>query len=295
MISQVVKGETISLDELMKIVDETQQVIDYSRQLEVKSHQLQQTARQLRDANERLKQLDMQKDDFLSQVSHELRTPMTSIRSFAQILLETPDMTIEETQRFTGIILEESMRLTRLLDEILDLARLEGEQVPWILQRVDPEETLERAVATCHGLASQADTKIEFGARAAGIEVKAEADRLRQVYLNLITNAIKYNTSDKPVITIRTTLEDDRYCVYIQDNGEGIRADDRERIFKKFSRGWRESKDGRSGTGLGLAISWQIMQRLQGDLELLPQTPGDGACFRVTLPFVSIKTSKAAE
>ncbi|MDF1747575.1 MAG: ATP-binding protein [Alphaproteobacteria bacterium] len=295
MISQVVKGETISLDELMKIVDETQQVIDYSRQLEVKSHQLQQTARQLREANERLKELDLQKDDFLSQVSHELRTPMTSIRSFAQILLETPDMTVDETQRFTGIILEESMRLTRLLDEILDLARLEGEQIPWTLQKVDPEDTLERAVATCHGLAAQAETEIQFGDRVQGIEIDAEADRLRQVYLNLITNAIKYNTADKPIITVRTELQGQRYCVYIEDNGEGIRAEDRERIFKKFSRGWRESKDGRSGTGLGLAISWQIMQRLQGDLELLPQETGTGACFRVTLPYRSANSSTAAE
>lgn len=294
MVSQVVKGETISLDELMKIVDETQQVIDYSRQLEVKSHQLQQTARQLREANERLRQLDVQKDDFLSQVSHELRTPMTSIRSFAQILLDTPDMDEKNAKRFTEIILEESLRLTRLLDEILDLARLEGEQAPWVLEPVDAEDTLDRAVATCQGLASQAGVTLVATDRLEGAMVEAEADRLRQVYLNLITNAIKYCNADRPVVTVRTEIEGDRYRVYIEDNGEGIRAEDRERIFQKFSRGWRESKDGRSGTGLGLAISWQIMQRLRGDLELMPAKDGQGAQFRITLPLAAGAT-RAAE
>ncbi|MEQ8828545.1 MAG: ATP-binding protein [Alphaproteobacteria bacterium] len=284
MILQVVKGETISLDELMKIVDETQQVIDYSRQLEVKSHQLQQTARQLREANERLKQLDVQKDDFLSQVSHELRTPMTSIRSFAQILLDTPDMDEKETKRFTGIILEESQRLTRLLDEILDLARLEGEQIDWELHEIDASEALERAIATCQGLAAQSNVTLEFRDEAKGTIIEADDDRLRQVFLNLITNAIKYNSSPEPKVTVLSAIENGRYCVSVEDNGAGIRAEDRERIFQKFSRGWRQSKDGRSGTGLGLAISWQIMQRLRGDLELLPQEDGTGARFKISLP-----------
>ena len=284
MISQVVKGEIISLDELMKIVDETQQVIDYSRQLETKSQQLQETARQLRDANERLKLLDVQKDDFLSQVSHELRTPMTSIRSFAQILLENPDLPESDAGRFKGIILEESMRLTRLLDEILDLARLEGEPAPWVLGIVDAEDSLSRAVATCQGLADEAGMKLVSGERVGVAFVEAQGDRLRQVLLNLITNAIKYNNSDEPVVTVRSAIEDGRYTVYIEDNGAGIRDIDRDLIFKKFSRGWRQAEHGRSGTGLGLAISWQIMQRMNGTLDLMPQLPGQGASFRVTLP-----------
>lgn len=285
MISQVVKGETISLDELMKIVDETQQVIDYSRQLEVKSHQLQQTARQLREANERLRQLDLQKDDFLSQVSHELRTPMTSIRSFAQILRETPDMEPSEAKRFNDIILEESQRLTRLLDEILDLASLEGQQASWHLEPVHAAEALQRAIATSQGLAKQAGVELIAKDMARDVLVDAEADRLRQVYLNLITNAIKYNTSPNPIVTVRSCIEGERYRLYVEDNGPGIRKEDRERIFQKFSRGWRESQDGRTGTGLGLAISWQIMRRMHGSLELLPERGQGGSVFRVTLPY----------
>ncbi len=285
MISQVVKGETISLDELMKIVDETQQVLNYSRQLEMKSQELQETARQLRDANARLRMLDVQKDDFLSQVSHELRTPMTSIRSFSQILLESPGLAPAESERFKKIILEESKRLTRLLDEILDLARLEGDQAPWTLDTIDAEESLARAVATCQGLAAEAGVEIHFDTKVGSAPLKAQDDRLRQVFLNLITNAIKYTAAEVPAVTIRSVIEDGQYRVYIEDNGVGIRAEDRDQIFKKFSRGWRQSEYGRSGAGLGLAISWQIMQRLGGALELMPQTEGKGASFRISLPY----------
>ena len=285
MISQVVTGETISLDSLMHIVDEAQQVIDYSRQLESQSTELQETARKLREANERLRQLDVQKDDFLSQVSHELRTPMTSIRSFAQILQETPDIDTKEKQRFAGIILDESVRLTRLLDDILDLARLEGQHVPFTLLESEADATLAHAVATCQGLAARDGVSLTAEHRVADIVIDVDTDRLKQVYLNVITNAIKYNSSKEPTVTVRSRVERDRYHVYIEDNGPGIRADDRERIFQKFSRGWRDTYDARSGTGLGLAISWQIMQHMRGDLTLMPQKPGQGACFRISLPY----------
>lgn len=284
MISQVVTGETISLDALMNIVDEAQRVIDYSRELESKSAELQQTAIQLREANERLRQLDVQKDDFLSQVSHELRTPMTSIRSFAQILQETPDIDAQEKQRFAGIILEESIRLTRLLDDILDLARLEGQHIPFTLVETNAHKTLAHAIATCQGLAARDHVTLQAGDCVADVIVHVEADRLKQVYLNVITNAIKYNSSLHPHVTVRSCIERGQYHVFVEDNGPGIRPEDRERIFQKFSRGWRDTNDARSGTGLGLAISWQIMQRMRGDLTLMPQEQRGGASFKISLP-----------
>src|SRR5690606_34948538 len=136
-------------------------VIEYSQQLEQKSQQLQITARQLQEANERLRALDAQKDDFLSQVSHEVRTPMASIRSFSEILLSGPDLTSEQSQRFLGIIHTETLRLTRLLDEILDLSYLERGEMSWSLEPVDAAEVLARAVETCQGMSDSAGTAVE--------------------------------------------------------------------------------------------------------------------------------------
>lgn len=281
MVSQVITGETISLDELMRLVDETQQVIEYSQQLEHKSQQLQTTARQLREANERLRALDAQKDDFLSQVSHEVRTPMASIRSFSEILLSGDDLTSEQSTRFLGIIHNETLRLTRLLDEILDLSHLERGELTWTLQPIDPSAVLARAVETCQGMAT--GVTVEVRNDAGPVEVLGHSDRLAQVFINLISNAIKHNTGADPRLSIHSSVIDGRFVVDVQDNGPGIDPADRERIFSKFSRAWSSDRPATTGAGLGLAISRAILRRMNGTLDLLPAA-GQGACFRVTLP-----------
>ncbi len=282
MVSQVVTGETISLTELLKIADETQRVRDYSHRLEAQSRQLETTARELRAANDRLRELDGQKDDFLSQVSHEVRTPMTSIRSFSEILLHTPGLDRDRSQRFLRIIHDESMRMTRLLDGILDLSVLEG-GAPGTLAPTDPEVALDNAIDICRGLAAAPAVRMVRAPRLGAACVLADSDRLTQVFINLISNAIKYNTSPEPVVSIASALRGGYYEVTIADNGPGIPAELRERLFSKFARGWAQRPSAAPGAGLGLAISWQIMQRLGGNLELMPGD-GSGACFRVRLP-----------
>lgn len=284
MISQVVIGETISLYELMKIADETQRVREYSHQLEQKSRQLEAAAGKLKDANDRLTLLDGQKDDFLSQVSHEVRTPMTSIRSLSEILLETQDIERAQAERFLHIIHEESIRMTRLLDGILDLSLLESEEAAWLLVPIDPEIALDKAISVCQALAASGSQLLLNGPRTGRgtVRLNGDSDRLNQVFINLISNALKYNVNHKPFVRVTSIVADGRYQVLVEDNGPGIRADEREKIFLKFSRGWAQTRAGTQGAGLGLAISWQIMRRLGGTLELMPDT-GSGACFRIQL------------
>ncbi|MGE0805995.1 MAG: ATP-binding protein [Burkholderiaceae bacterium] len=284
MISQVVTGETISLDALVRIADETQRIREYSRQLEEKSRQLEAAARELGQANERLRRQDVEKDHFLSQVSHEVRTPMTSIRSFSEILLDGRGLDAERSQRFLRIIHDESLRLTRLLDSTLELNLLEHGEAPWRLARIAPERALDQAIDVCRGLADGAQVRLESGERAHGAEVLAEADRLSQVFINLIANAIKYNTHPTPWVRVSSRIRQGQYEVRIEDNGPGIRADERELIFSKFRRGWAHTQTPAPGAGLGLAISWQIMRRLGGELALDGGSPGRGAVFSVTLP-----------
>ena len=282
LISQVVSGETISLGELMKIADETQQVREYSRRLEEKSRELEATASQLSEANERLTRLDAEKDDFLSQVSHEVRTPMTSIRSFAELLLDEKELEPDRSARFLRIIHEESVRLTRLLDSTLDLSLLERGEAPWQTSRIDPEIALENSIRACSGLAANKRVRLVDGERARGVVVEANGDRLAQVFINLISNAIKYNASDDPYLRITSRVDGDLYEVRLEDNGPGIRPEEREKIFSKFMRGSAQTRGDAAGAGLGLAISWQIMRRFGGSLTLVPETR-PGACFRVAL------------
>lgn len=286
MLSTVVSGDEVSLDEMMQIADETQQVIEYSQELEQKSAELRLTARKLQQANQRLKELDGQKDEFLSQVSHEVRTPMTSIRSFSEILMGEEDLTAAQRRKFVGTIHSESLRLTKLLDEILDLSALERGERGWDNRPAEAEIALERALEVCAPLAAQRGIRLEVTGRAGPGQVMTEPDRLAQVFINLITNAIKYNDAPDPVVRVQSVNRRGQYVVEISDNGPGIAPEDRKRIFEKFSRGRRGAGRDEGGSGLGLAISRQIVQQMAGRLDLV-RREGPGATFRVSLPLLT--------
>jgi signal transduction histidine kinase len=119
----------------------------------------------------------------------------------------------------------------------------------------------------------------------ASAEVMAHGDRLAQVFINVISNAIRHNDNPMPRVWIRAAVSEDSFVVEIEDNGPGIAAADRERIFSKFSRTSSSAPSATAGAGLGLSISRAILKRMCGDLELVAK-PGSGACFRVTLPLL---------
>lgn len=279
MVSQIAGGGTVSVEELMKIADETAQIMEYSQRLEVQSRELSETAQKLRKANAQLTELGAQKDAFLSQISHELRTPMTSIRSFAEILRDEPEIGGAQAQRFVEIINTESQRLTRLLDEILDLSFLESGRVNWQLEPVSLDAVIGHALTSSEALRAEAGVEI-IRKGTTDITVTADFDRLAQVFINLLSNAIKYGRAETPQITIHTRRVGKHVMIGVADNGAGIRIEDREKVFEKFARLSEITLAG--SAGLGLPISREIMRNLNGDLTLEENAPG--AVFRLTLP-----------
>jgi signal transduction histidine kinase/Na+/proline symporter len=276
MIGQQTKGTAVSVEDLLAVADEAAQIMEYSARLEQQTEEQERTARALREANAKLMQLSVQKDAFLSQISHELRTPMTSIRAFSEIL-QAQDLKPEEQQRYAAIISEESMRLTRLLDDILDLSVLENGQVVVSLQKVSLRTLIDRSVAATGG--DKSGLAIRRRPSEEAITIETDADRLCQVFINLITNARKYCDADSPSLRITVTRKDEIVSVDFADNGSGIATSDQELIFEKFSRLGDQTRAG--GAGLGLAICREIMQRLGGAISYLPGQ--GGAAFRVTL------------
>ena len=275
MIGQITGGANISVEDLMAVADETAQIMEHSSQLEAKSAELARTARQLRAANEKLTLLSVQKDAFLSQISHELRTPMTSIRAFSEILRESGDLDVATRTKYSGIIHEEAERLTRLLDDLLDLSVLENAQVRLTLAEVRLRAILDRAVA-----ATGAGGRLRLVRRGAEeVVLNTDMDRLSQVFINLISNAQKYCDAESPELTISAREMDGLLIVDFVDNGTGIAPDSQAVIFEKFSRIGHQQA---GGAGLGLAICREIMARLGGSITYLPGQQGAG--FRVTLP-----------
>lgn len=278
MISQIVGGTSVSVQDLMAVADESAQMLEYSNQLEAKSRELSQTAAKLRSANEKLMKLSAQKDAFLSQISHELRTPMTSIRAFSEILRDAQAIGPLEKSKYANIIHVEAIRLTRLLDDLLDLSVLENGQVTLNQQSGSLVDVLDQAVATASASSAR---EIEISRRRLNetIALHTDLDRLAQVFINLITNAQKYCSADEPKLRIEVQDHKEFVVVDFIDNGSGIAPDDREMMFEKFSRiGASDS----NGAGLGLAICREIMNRLGGDVSYLADVEGTG--FRVVLP-----------
>ncbi len=277
MIGQMTQGQTMSVDDLIAVADETAQIKEYSSRLEAKSAEQERTARALREANEKLKAVSVQKDAFLSQISHELRTPMTSIRSFSDILRDS-EIQDDARKRFAGIIHEEAQRLTRLLDDLLDLSVLENGQVHLNLAKGRLGDVLDRAVMA----SGVTPDKIRLVRRRSteDVVIHTDLDRLAQVFINLITNAAKYCVAPEPELRIIVRPLDGRTVVDFCDNGAGIPAQSQSMIFEKFSR--LEDEGTAGGAGLGLAICQQIMATLGGSVTYLPGQGGAG--FRVTLP-----------
>jgi len=278
MISQLVGGSSVSVEDLMAVADESAQILEYSSQLEAKSAELARTAGQLRDANDKLTALSVQKDAFLSQISHELRTPMTSIRSFSEILRDTEGMGQVEKIKYASIIHGEAIRLTRLLDDLLDLSVLENGQVNLNVETGKLADVLEKAVVTAQASGSGA-LQIRRRRLNEAVALSTDLDRLAQVFINLMTNADKYCDAPVPQLEVSVETRDGALCVVFHDNGTPIATSERALIFEKFAR--IDGTPG-AGAGLGLAICREIMTRLGGDIRLDPTDMGNR--FVVVLP-----------
>jgi signal transduction histidine kinase len=278
MIASVVKEEALSVEEVREILDEASQVVAYSHRLEQKSRELEAATAELRQANERLTELDRLKDDFVSTITHELRTPLTSIRAFTQILLENPDVEREQRARFLGIITKETERLTRLINQVLDLSRIESGRAEWHESAVDLREVVADTVAGMSQVFEERNIRVEIRLQEGVRSVKADVDRMIQVMLNLLSNAAKFCQGR---IEIALSEQPGAVRVDVRDNGPGIDPADHRVVFDKF----RQARDQGSGkgSGLGLHISRQIVEHFGGRMWV-ESAPGQGACFSFTLP-----------
>ena len=286
MVASVVSEEPLGLDEVMNILDEASQVRAYSRELEQKSQELTRATADLRQANERLRELDRMKDDFISTVTHELRTPLTSIRAFSEMLHEDPKTDLEQRTKFLGIIVSETVRLSRLINQILDMAKLESGRAEWTVSAIDVDEVIREAADSLTALFAEKRVALDLDGLHPGLTVMADRDRLMQVMVNLLSNALKFVPTDSGRVKVGAEGTPSEVRVSVTDNGPGIHAADHEVIFDKFRQGSGGTDvltDKPQGTGLGLPISRQIIEYFNGRLWV-ESAPGAGACFLFTLP-----------
>jgi len=283
MVASVVTEEPLGFEEVMNILDEASQVRAYSKELEEKSQALEAATRELSEANERLREVDRLKDNFLSSVTHELRTPLTSIRALAEILVDDPKVDLQQRVQFLTVIVGETERLTRLVNEILDLAKLESGTGTWQIERVDMCQVIEHSVAATRQLFIDKRVGLTVELPPGPVMAEVDRDRFVQVTINLLSNSVKFVDRGAGKVDVSLQADAGGLVVSVRDNGPGIRAEDQQMIFERFRQGGDVMTDKPAGTGLGLPISRQIVEHFGGKLWV-ESTPGRGACFRFSVP-----------
>ena len=283
IINSVVKEDPISLEEMFKILEQTKEAIRYSRALEEKSIELERTTRQLQQANEQLKELDRLKENFITTVTHELRTPLTSIKSLAKILQDNKNLPEAQKEEFLGIVVSESERITRLINEVLDLSKIHSQSSEWVFEILNLAEITSLACAGLQQLMKERSIEFSLQLPEDEVIVNGVRDRLTQVVVNLVSNAVKFCPAENGRIEVCLKEENKQALLSVRDNGIGIAVKDQALIFQKFTQ-LSDVKLGKpQGSGLGLAISKEIVERHRGRIWVESKA-GMGAVLLVKMP-----------
>jgi signal transduction histidine kinase len=238
------------------------------------------------------------KSRFLANISHELRTPLTSVVGFAKLnrrrldevvfpVVARDDPRVDRAVRQVGdnleIIVEEGERLTGLINDLLDLAKIEAGRLEWRMAPLHLEDVVRRALAATSALFEVGGVGLDERAEAGLPEVAGDAERLVQVVINLVSNAVKFSPGGRVTVSVGRDEAGDAVRVAVTDTGRGIPEADHERIFEPFRQASDTVPDGPRGTGLGLPIARQIVRAHGGELRVR-SAPGEGSTFWFAIP-----------
>ncbi len=239
-------------------------------------------SQELHEANRKLEALDRLKSEFVSTVSHEFRTPLTSIKANAELILIKPDLHQDKKNRLLATINRESDRLSRLINDLLDLSKIEAGTVQWRREEVPVHEIVRSSLDAVLPLMQNKKLRLHTAIADALPPVQGDHDRLVQVMNNLLSNAIKF-TSPGGLITVSVHQKESRIVIIVEDTGPGIPPEEIDFIFDKFRRSHDQVLKQTEGTGLGLTIARQIVEHHGGTIRV-SSIDGKGSAFIVSLP-----------
>ncbi|MBE0423453.1 MAG: sodium:proline symporter [Lutibacter sp.] len=261
LIASVVKEEEISLTEVLNILDETQKA---------------------KESNKELKERDKQKDEFLDTVAHELKTPITSIRALSEILLDDEDIDKPTKRKFLTSIVSESERVSRLINNILDLEKLASGKEKLDLNKNSIKSTILKSVDPFRQLSVNKGIRMDLN-EIEDAEIVYDEDRIQQVIVNLLSNAFKFSNENNGEVKISSFVNHNKVEITVEDNGKGIAQDELISIFNKFYQSKNQTLLKPIGSGLGLAISKQIIESHNGKIWA-ENSLHEGARLTFTLP-----------
>lgn len=235
----------------------------------------------LAEANDQLRQSGRLKNEFLANVSHELRTPITSVIGFSRLILDGYDGKISAEQRQDlGIVLANAEELLRLINDLLDLSRIEAGRVDLLLKEAEPGPLVEEVVTSMSSQAVQKGLKLKSRLAETLRPVKMDRGKIRQVLVNLVSNAIRYTNEGEVIVSCRQTAGETLFEV--ADTGVGLTPKQAAQVFDRFYQASTEP-DGGGGMGLGLAISRRLVEMHGGHIRV-ESSYGEGSTFSFTIP-----------
>ena len=235
----------------------------------------------LSQAHTRLQDLDRNKTAFLANIAHELRTPLSSIRAYSEILLTYDDLDSANQREFTEIIQNESVRMTNLVNELLNLVKIETGKIELAAGKVDAVEVIGECIGIMKAMAVAKGLTLEAPPVSDTVCVNADAGQLKQVLINLINNALKFTRHGG--VTVGVVLQGPSAEFFVADTGEGIFPEEQEKIFQEFYRVLDSVPNRPAGTGLGLSICRRIVE-IHGGTMSVESEVGKGSTFRFTIP-----------
>jgi PAS domain S-box-containing protein len=293
LMEKIGKGERVSQLETVKLTKDGRE-IDVSLTVSPimdRQGRMIGVSRIARDITERML-LDRMKDEFVGMVSHELRTPLTAIKGFIELVLDGDAGSVPDTQReFLEVAARNADRLESLINDILDVSRIESQRLEMRAEPTDLAAVLEDVVSTFRVMAHNKGLTLRQEVSSLP-KVLGDASRLVQVFSNLVSNAIKY--TPKGEVGVKAAATDGGVEVRVQDSGIGLSKEELGQLFTKFFRGRNPVVAESGGTGLGLVIAKAIVEKHQGTIGV-ESREGEGTCFRVVLPLAPVSPESAAQ
>ena len=265
-------------DEIGRLAESFNQM---TQQLKTALDSIKSRNQELEKAYRELETLDKSKDDFLSLVSHELRTPLSSILLSTELMLYGQAKSEEKQKQFLSTTMHECRRLTRLIEDILNLSKIEAGRMEFNIESLDINILIEEVLTVLHTIIETKTLNIHYRIQPEAGYLKGDKDKIIQVLTNIMFNAIKY-TPNGGSVTVTVTCCDDAGTVAIHDTGKGIKNEDIPKVFDKF-RQLENIEHHADGTGLGMSIAKSIVERLGGSIWIESE-PGNGTTVSFTLP-----------
>jgi two-component system, OmpR family, sensor histidine kinase ResE len=238
----------------------------------------------VRDMTEE-RQLDKLRKDFIANVSHELRTPISMLQGYSEAIVDDIAETTEEKKEMARVIYDESLRMGRLVNELLDLARMEAGHIQLTTDQVEIDSYIQRIIRKFQGLAKEKGIQLLYEHQLVYTSFVFDPDRIEQVLTNLIDNAIRH-TPEGGMVKLTAKSDHSTFYVEVSDSGSGISEEDLPFVFERFYKADKARTRGRSGTGLGLAIARNIIQAHKGDITVQSKLD-HGTTFSFQIPRIS--------